>query len=149
MQIMQAVSWLGNEPQMFLLITAFVLGLLVLKLRQEAFFLAVSGIGSYLISSSLKILVHEPRPPLSVLTDGSFPSGHVLSFVACFGFLAYLARRRKTLSLFFIGLIVLIGPSRIYLGDHWINDVLAAYFLGGVWLILVVHFYKFVNLKAK
>lgn len=122
---MQVVSWVGNEPQMFLLITAFVLGLLVLKLRRE------------------------PRPPLSLLTDWSFPSGHVLSFVACFGFLAYLARRRKIISLFFIGLIVLIGPSRIYLRDHWINDVLVAYFLGGIWLILIVHFYKFVNLKAK
>ena len=139
---MQAVSWLGNEPQMFLLITAIVLSLFILKFRREAFWLAVSGIGSYILSSSLKILTHEPRPPLSILTDWSFPSGHVLSFVACFGFLAYLARRRKIISLFFIGLIILIGPSRVYLGDHWIGDVLAAYLLGGIWLIFVIRLYN-------
>lgn len=144
MQLMQAVSWLGNKPQMFLLVMAIVLLLLVLKLRREAFWLAVSGIGSYILSSSLKILVHEPRPPLSVLTDWSFPSGHVMTFVACFGFLAYLARRRKIISLFFIGLIILVGPSRVYLGEHWTSDVLGAYVLGAIWLYVVVRFYNLI-----
>ncbi len=147
--LMQAVSWLGNEPQIFLLITAFVLALLFLNLRREAFFLAVNGIGVYILGTLIKLIVQRPRPPSSLLHDWSFPSGHVLSFVACFGFLAYLAYtflprslRRTILLSFLVGLIILVGVSRIYLGDHWASDVFGSYLLGVVWLLFMIGFYN-------
>jgi undecaprenyl-diphosphatase len=34
-------------------------------------------------------------------------------------------------------MIVLVGPSRIYLGDHWTTDVIAAYLLAGAWLSFI------------
>ena len=37
--------------------------------------------------------------------------------------------------------VVLIGPSRIYLGDHWASNVLGAYLIGGVLLGLAVAVY--------
>lgn len=149
---MEAISWLGDQPQMFLLITFFIFVLLFLKLRKEAFVLAINGMGIYFLGNLIKIIVQTPRPPLSFLRDWSFPSGHVLSFVACFGFLAYLVYKlpghyffRKIFFTILIGLIILIGPSRIYLGDHWISDVLGAYLIGGVWLFFVIKFYSYSN----
>lgn len=146
---MQLVTWLGNQPQLFLLITLLVLILFYFRLRRESFFLTLSSIGAYILSSFLKVVVHQPRPLTSVLTDFSFPSGHVLSFMACFGFLAYIAHKlllpsfKKTIILFLLlGLIILIGPSRIYLGDHWANDVFASYFLGSIWLAMIIYLYK-------
>ena len=35
-------------------------------------------------------------------------------------------------------LIVLIGPSRIYLGEHWVTDVIGSYIIGSFWLIILI-----------
>ena len=146
---MEAISWLGDQPQMFLLISFFIFVLLFLKLRREAFILALNSVGIYVLGNLIKLFVQRPRPPFSLLHDWSFPSGHVLSFVACFGFLAYLIYKssghfffRKIFFTILIGLIILIGPSRIYLGNHWISDVLGAYLIGGVWLFLTIKLYS-------
>jgi membrane-associated phospholipid phosphatase len=83
------------------------------------------------------------------LKDYSFPSGHVLYFTAFFGFLIFLAYTLfkhswwRTLLLVILGVMVaLIGLSRIYEGQHWASDVLAAYLLGSVWLTLSILVYR-------
>jgi membrane-associated phospholipid phosphatase len=39
-------------------------------------------------------------------------------------------------------LIVLIGPSRIFLGAHWASDVTGGYFIGTIWLLVLILAYK-------
>ena len=41
-------------------------------------------------------------------------------------------------------LIVLIGPSRIYLGEHWTSDVIGSYIIGTFWLIILILLYQMV-----
>jgi len=38
--------------------------------------------------------------------------------------------------------VILMGPSRIYLGQHWFSDVMGAYVLGSVWLALSIRIYR-------
>jgi membrane-associated phospholipid phosphatase len=87
------------------------------------------------------------------MTAPSFPSGHSISAVMCFGLLAYLvapkmpSRFAKTVVIVTAVLIILyVGFSRIFLGDHYLTDVLAGYALGIAWFGLV---YTGVELVAK
>lgn len=86
---------------------------------------------------------------LIVMTAATFAlRGHVLFFVIFFGFLAYLAwihfagRVRVILIATCAALIVLIGPSRIFLGAHWASDVAGGYIIGALWLFVLILLYQ-------
>jgi len=88
------------------------------------------------------------------LGGSSFPSGHVLTYVGTYGFLAFLAATlvrpvalRRLLVGFMVGLVGLVGPSRIQQGHHWPTDVTASYLLGTSYLLGVVAVYR--RLKAR
>jgi undecaprenyl-diphosphatase len=95
-----------------------------------------------LLTWILKITTQIERP---VALDGSFsfPSSHTSLSVAVYGFLALLVARelphtRRWLPYFCAGsLIVLISLSRLYLGAHWLSDVLAGLSLGIFWVALI------------
>ncbi len=94
-----------------------------------------------------------PEAVYHTMTAPSFPSGHTLSAVMCYGLLAYLIVPRvrplwgKVAVVALAALIVLfIGFSRIFIGDHWLTDVLAGLALGIAWASLV---YTAVELVAR
>ena len=71
----------------------------------------------------------------------SFPSGHAILAVSLYGFLFYFfwknlkKQPHKVAALFFCLLIIIaVGFSRLYLGAHYLSDVLAGYLVGMVWL---------------
>ena len=75
------------------------------------------------------------------LGGSSFPSGHVLTYVGVYGWLALMAHLHigpRSLRRLAVGalvtLVAAIGPSRVYLGHHWPSDVLASYLLGSSYL---------------
>ncbi|MGK2966067.1 MAG: phosphatase PAP2 family protein, partial [Tepidiformaceae bacterium] len=78
----------------------------------------------------------------------SFPSGHVVGAVLLYGFLFLLAGKldsrplRWSARAFCLGVILTSGYSRIWLGHHWVGDVLAAYTFGGLVLLGVVVAYR-------
>jgi membrane-associated phospholipid phosphatase len=82
-------------------------------------------------------------PPYEL--TASFPSGHTLNSVALAGVLAYLLvrrqRRKRTRILTILGaglFAFAIGLSRVYLGHHWLTDVLVAWALNLGWLAVVI-----------
>jgi undecaprenyl-diphosphatase len=103
----------------------------------------------------VKEYIQRPRPGIDVvevfhiLDSYSFPSGHVMFYAGFYGFLWFLAytllKRSwfRTLLLILLGtLIALVGISRIYLGQHWASDVLGAYLLGSLCLVLTIELYR-------
>ncbi len=102
---------------------------------------------------------HRARPVFDVpvwhqMTSPGFPSGHAMSAVMCYGLLAYLlapklsARFWKVAVSATAGLIMLyIGVSRLYVGDHYLTDVLAGYALGVAWSGLVYTSIEFITMK--
>lgn len=93
-----------------------------------------------------KILVHRDRPSgTSVYNEDtfSFPSGHAAMSTVFYGFLIYLyllsgKSWKQKINAFFGGslIIVMISFSRLYLGVHYVSDVLGGIALGLLWLII-------------
>ncbi len=153
---MLTVSFLGNQPVLFTtLILLTALAFWIVQLRLEALLvMALSGVNA-LVNILLKITVSRPRPNAKLVevlqsaTGRSFPSGHVMSYVAFWGLIfslgIILLKRDRWWHYLFLTIpalfVVLVGPSRIYLGDHWASDVLGAYLLSGVLLGLALWIY--------
>lgn len=153
---MIAVSYLGNTAWLFVgLIVLAVVAFWAFRLRLEAVIIAGVCITSSLLNLAIKLLIDRPRPTSSVVTilqhatGNSFPSGHVMSYMAFWGLLfsldimVFKGNRWWRIALLVISglFVVLVGPSRIYLGDHWASDVLGAYLLEGLWLWLWLWLY--------
>jgi membrane-associated phospholipid phosphatase len=132
-----------------------VLLLFVARMRWEAVSAAFATLGAAGLTEVVKGLVGRSRPSPDLvhvanqIDSPGFPAGHVLNFTPFVGFLCYLAYvhlapswRRTALISILLLLIVLMGPARIYDGEHWPSDVLGSYLLGFVWLIATIAFYE-------
>jgi membrane-associated phospholipid phosphatase len=153
--LMRLASWPGFPPQSRTIPPVATAGLAVLGFPLEAAF-QVFASGTALISIITKALMRRPRPTepdvrvvVAPLGGSSFPSGHVITYMGVYGFMAYLAHTlvrpvaiRRALVGFFGGLLALVGPSRIYQGHHWPTDVIASYLLGLSYLIGVTSLYR-------
>jgi undecaprenyl-diphosphatase len=150
--IMQTATWLGSSAVIvpLLLATSVYLLRACRDLRAIAHLWAALG-GSLILFEAFKSMVGRARPPAAqmILHAGgyAYPSGHTTQAIAVWGLLAFLAvtgrspraRRARTAVLTIAAaVILLVGASRIYLGVHWLTDVLAGYALGATWLALVV-----------
>ena len=152
--VMSLISWPGFSPQSMLiagLITVFVYAF---GLHWEAVMTLIAAVLSTVINVIVKDLVQRPRPPSDLvsvfapLNSYSFPSGHVMFYLGFFGFLAFLVYSllkpslKRSLFLLQLGsLVILVGISRIYLGQHWASDVLGSYLLGSLTLVAVIQLY--------
>jgi membrane-associated phospholipid phosphatase len=153
---MEAVSWFGFRPQSRVLPIVYAALLWIARFRVEALFqLAASGTG--LVAWLVKGFMRRPRPVAgrdlrvvaAPLRGSSLPSGHVLTYVGVYGWMAIMAhvliapRRLRRFSVGALaGLVAAIGPSRVYLGHHWPSDVIASYLLGSSYLAGLVVLYR-------
>jgi undecaprenyl-diphosphatase len=153
--VMSLISWFGFSPQSFILSLLVVLALYWFGFHWEAVASLFAAIFVPLVNTIVKDYIRRPRPTvdlvhvLRLINGYSFPSGHVMYYVGFFGFLWFLAYTllkrtwRRTLILWGLGLLIaLVGMSRIYLGQHWASDVLGAYLLGTLTLVVNIWFYR-------
>jgi membrane-associated phospholipid phosphatase len=138
----EVVTYAGNAVVLAALVATACLLLLRRRMVNEAAFLALVALGIELLNGALKLVFHRPRPELAFvhLETYSFPSGHAASATAVYGALAFLLVRRaswtRRLALWASAVLVVavIGFSRLYLGAHYLSDVLAGFCVGGGWL---------------
>ena len=146
---MQVITWLGSgaviAPLMLVAVIAFVV-----RRRdwRSAGLLIVAVAGAAGLYEIVKPVVAEARPPATIwighFGGAAFPSGHATQAIAFYGMLALLLSLKRSLrarALLWIGaglIGVAVGASRIYLGAHWLTDVLGGYALGVAWSALVM-----------
>ncbi|MGE5263147.1 MAG: phosphatase PAP2 family protein [Acidobacteriota bacterium] len=154
-RLMGFVCGLGYPLQSNIL-GALLLGFLYrLGFQWEALTAVVATVGSLVIALGLILFANRPRPSPDLVRvqhkmwTTSFPSGHTLIFTSVIGFLCFLILKAKLpalvrapLLLVFGSIIVLMGPARVYSGEHWASDVVAGYLLGSTWLAIIIKIYK-------
>lgn len=127
------------------IVTAFVLWWKHCRYRLLAFLLVLPG--GMILDFLLKIVFHRHRPSFAdsflIFHGYSFPSGHTTAATLLYGMLAALAvitlatwRLRVGAVLGALVIILLVGFSRVYLGAHYLSDVLGAAAAGLAWLVL-------------
>jgi undecaprenyl-diphosphatase len=102
--------------------------------RKPVISLWASVIGAFLVGIILKTVIHRPRPfeamnLISIVPTSlsSFPSGHA---IAVFSLLPYLSQYFPRHKVYFWIIAILVALSRIYLGVHYLSDVIAGAFIG-------------------
>lgn len=147
-EFFEAVTTLGNG--IVLAGVAAIAAYLLARRRYyaEAVLMVLAYVGAEVLSYSLKLAFRRDRPfftdPLATVSTYSFPSGHATVSVAVYGALCLVLLRRLTgparvvCLVAAVLLVSLIGFSRLYLGVHFLSDVLAGFSVGLAWLALCV-----------
>ena len=142
--VIKAVTYLGSNGVLW---TVIAVAATVLALRRRwrlGVYLLVTGAGALVMDPVLKSLVGRLRPvvahPIAHGTGNSFPSGHSLGSIVCYGavLLVFLpaarGRWRRAFVTVIVALVALIGVSRVLLGVHYVSDVVGGWALGITWL---------------
>lgn len=152
--VMRVISVFGTPLVGGLMVIGIAALFAVFSYRREALFtlLTLIAVGC---NVPLKLAVNRPRPSESVVqvfekhSTPSFPSGHVVFYTIFFGFLAIaiwhvrnLADPLKaTISTVCLLLVILVSLSRVFLGAHWVTDVIGGYIFGSLLLGVLLTFY--------
>lgn len=147
--VMRAVSAVGGTVGMTVLAVAAVVVLIMCRRRPHAVLVAVTALGAAALDTGFKHLYERARPPLTEQltpeTTFALPSGHSLGSTAVLGVLAVIGLLLLRRGVWRAGAVVvamagvlIIGVSRLYLGVHWLTDVLTGWLLGGAWLAMCV-----------
>jgi undecaprenyl-diphosphatase len=138
------VTSLGGVIVLSLLSAAVGVWLLRRRAFSEAALLVGVVVGIQVLNPLLKLAFERPRPELSRAdsASSSFPSGHAASSTAIYGLLLLLIvsrsgrRARIAGALTWVCLATAIGFSRVYIGAHYLSDILAGISLATAWLAL-------------
>ena len=156
-QLFTFFTHLGGPLRMTLIASAVTL-LIVWRWRSPTplILMIIAVAGSLTFTHVGKAIVGRARPPLSDAVPPyehafSFPSGHTLNSTVIAGMVAYLVASRVTSRLGIAVCVVLavawaaaMGFSRVFLGHHWLTDVIFAWLLGLAWLAVLITAHRMV-----
>lgn len=149
-KVLIAITMLGDSRVLSLSGTLIFFWLAYKRYSREAFYWLIVLAISIAVPLFYKLFFYFPRPSglLHASSASSFPSGHTFQAIMFFGFLATLLathmqkKYRRFLYYAATIIVVLVGFSRLYLGAHWLTDVLASITLGYCCVALVTLFYR-------
>lgn len=144
---MLLVSDLHDLPAMTIFVSAGALLLIWKRYWTWLLILLLTVPGGAALNAAMKHVFERARPqfdtPLITLTDYSFPSGHTCASTLFYGFIAALLipriaswEGRALAATAACCMVVLVAFSRLYLGAHFLSDVLAGFAEGVAWLAL-------------
>ncbi len=145
-EVVQVVTWLGDSA--VVVPVAVTVGLAWRWRRGDWWamtLLAVGYVGSGVIFNSVKFAVARSRPAvdfaIGTASGASYPSGHTANATVLSVGLLVVAlaagwgrRRDARLAALAGGIVAAVGASRIYLGLHWLTDVIGGVLLAGLWI---------------
>lgn len=148
--VIELVTWLGSS--FFIVPFGVVVGGYLWRRRRgrrPLAMMAVAFLGAAGLYDIVKPAVGRARPTAALQVGGpdignAFPSGHATQTISFYGMLAvvliasYAPRRRWPFAIGAALVTLVVGASRLYLGVHWLTDVLGGYALGLAWLSLVM-----------
>ncbi len=144
------LTLLGDPTNVLVSTIIIAIGLFLYKQNRAALHLLILIIAAVIFTAGLKHVYYSPRPIGTAFYDpsSSFPSGHTVMSTALFGFLAFLSSRLVNKNLrywwyfLYCVLIILIGLSRLFLGQHWLTDVLGGWLMGSILFLFTILSYQ-------
>lgn len=144
---MKLATKLSNPEVMIVIaIISILFCIKLIKNKKLSLGIILNLAGITIINQILKFIFRRERPTgyrLIEMSGYSFPSGHAMVSLAFYGLLIYITKRlvkNKYLKILLITLniaiIILIGVSRIYLGVHYLSDVLTGYSISIIYLLI-------------
>ena len=140
---------LTSKITVAVLYLGFAFWLISHKRLRAVIYLSVLVILNAFVGHLLSQFIYCPRPQgLAVTMAGSsFPNASLLVATALYGFIFYYINNKyslitNTLRTFILVLLGLSGMGAIYLGDNWLSDILAAYFIGAFTCLITCLFYR-------
>ena len=147
LDVFRAITNFGSPAVSLLLATLVCVALYRRRALADAALLPVVLGGAELLNLVLKLSFHRVRPEVGFvhLDTYSYPSGHAMLAAATYGAFMFLCwgrartrRLRTSMLAGTIAIVVLICFSRLYLGVHYLSDVLGGVAAGAAWLALSI-----------
>lgn len=142
--VLDFVTFLGKPPTLMVWVVIAALVLWWRGRHRVAVFVVVTSLGGGIVDTLVKAAVDRPRPvvdhPVASALGKSFPSGHAMSSTVTYGALLVALsplmspRLRRAATAFTVLLVLAVGTSRLFLGVHFVTDVLGGFILGLAWL---------------